>query len=1027
MNSLLTLLFLLICVTISPARLYAETTALPSQAITISFDLEQGTMLGKSVLTLPPDQALNLYFGNLENIQVNAAGSEENLPLDKKVLLLPAAAKQQVFHIRWLLHPKDGGYRSGNLIHTRGITLTGIWHPVSNQDMLFSLTAALPPGFSGVSEADKLVTIGKGKKQKLRAAYPHPLQAINFAAGPYVIQSRKAGKLTVYSYFFKEDANLADAYLDKAVAYIKRYEKILGPFPFKRYSIVENRLPTGYGMPAFTLLGQAVIRLPFIKDSSLGHEILHSWFGNAIRLDGTGNWCEGLTTYLADQSYAEEEGKGVAYRKNQLLHYQSYVHPDNITALIDFQSGGDAQPTPRKMRAIGYNKASMLFHSLRQETGDKVFFAALKEISSKFRYQKIGWTDIETVFSKTAGKDLHLFFGQWLLRRDIPAFSADRFSIDQKGGDSILSFHLVQQNEAPYRLQIPLLIKTGNGEEKQVIEVDSLDQEVTVTVDSLPTELILDPDYSLMRRLLPAEEYPTWSQLLGAEQKTVVLPEKKEMEKYMPLVANLERRGCRLTTAAELKNSELSSGSFVFLGNSAHTSGLFANAFSVFPDTGFSLEVRKNPLNPEQVMVLVATASTDETMRAVRKLSHYGKYSYLYFRRGKIQEKRVQPSENGIKLALIAPPAGIPVRQVQGFSAIVDDLLKSRVIYVGEMHTDYGSHLLQLQVIQALSKKLAGSNRTLAIGMEMFPRSSQQALDQYINGSITSEAEFLKRSKYFKVWGYDYRYYREIIDYARAHALPLVGLNLEKNIVSSVFKKGGTDELTREQFFEVAAERDLELPGYRERLQAVHSMHGKSSPKKGFAGFLQAQSMWDETMAESITGYLEEHPDTIMIVIAGTGHVYKDSAIPPRVERRMNIRQSVLIGANGMDQGTETGKGADYLMFTESITLPPAGKIGVVLEEKKGENNAADEVHIIRLSPHGKAASAGLQKGDIILSIDDFQVTSVGDLKAVLMNKAPGETINLVIRRQQKTLNLEVELTNMAKTGMVMPPGHPKK
>ncbi len=71
---------------------------------------------------------------------------------------------------------------------------------------------------------------------------------------------------------------------------------------------MENINPTGFGMPTFTLLGTQVLRLPFIKETSLGHEILHSWFGNSIevRLD-SGNWCEGLTTYLADMAYREDQ------------------------------------------------------------------------------------------------------------------------------------------------------------------------------------------------------------------------------------------------------------------------------------------------------------------------------------------------------------------------------------------------------------------------------------------------------------------------------------------------------------------------------------------------------------------------------------------------------------------------------------------------------------------------------------------------------------------------------------------------
>ena len=1007
-----------------PPLLHAE-TPVPRQEITISFDTDTATMYGTSTITLPPDIDLHLYTGDLEKVRAHLgqdSGDQEQLAIDDdKTISLAAAAHQRTISLAWQLTAAGGGHGSGNLISKQGITLTGLWHPAADRDMLFSLTAELPRGFTGVTEADELVISGKGSRRLLKAGSPQPLQSINFAAGPYTVRSRQSGATRVYTYFFQEDAGLSADYLSKAVAYIKRYEQLIGPFPYKRYSIVENRLPTGYGMPSFTLLGQAVIRLPFIKDSSLGHEILHSWFGNALRTDDSGNWCEGLTTYLADQSYAAERGEDRQYRKNQLIRYQGYVHGDNITTVVDFQHCGDSQPMAKKMRAIGYDKASMFFHMLRRQVGDTSFFSALRRLYAEYRYQPIGWTDLETVFSASTGRDLSRFFGQWLLRNDIPNLSVERTTTVQRDGRSELTFHLVQHNKAPYRLEVPIQIKSAQGVTRKIVKVDSLDQQVSVTVDRLPTELVVDPQFDIMRQLHTDELYPAWLQFPGAEQKTVVLPGQEALEPYLPLVANLERLGCRLVTASELKNSELEKGSFVFLDSSAHSLALFGRPQA--PAKGFTLDVRRNPLNLNQVMVLVSASSTEETNRAVRKLSHYGKYSYLHFTAGRIQEKRITPSADGIKVPLLSPPAGIPVQQVRDFNAIVDDLLRSSVVYIGETHTDYGAHLLQLQVIQALYDR----NPNLVIGMEMFPRSSQQALDNYIAGKITDEREFLKQSSYFKVWGYDYRLYRDIIGYARRHHIPLVGLNLEKDIVSTVFRKGATDDLTAEQLAQVAAERDLELPGYRKRLSVIHTRHSNSPHGSSFNGFLQAQSMWDETMAESIVNYLQAHPEKQMVVIAGTGHVYKDSAIPPRVARRMMVRQSVLSADNGMDRGLEEGKKIDYLMFTEAVELPAAGKIGVVLEEIQKSEEAPAHIKIIRISPHGKAGRAGLRENDIILTVDDFPVTTVGDLKAGLMDKDPGESVTLRIQRKDTTLAIKVELSNMDKSAMMMPPGHPKK
>ena len=62
-------------------------------------------------------------------------------------------------------------------------------------------------------------------------------------------------------------------------------------------------------MPTFTLLGPQVIRFPFIINSSYPHEILHNWWGNSVFVDyDTGNWCEGLTAYMADHLIQEQRG-----------------------------------------------------------------------------------------------------------------------------------------------------------------------------------------------------------------------------------------------------------------------------------------------------------------------------------------------------------------------------------------------------------------------------------------------------------------------------------------------------------------------------------------------------------------------------------------------------------------------------------------------------------------------------------------------------------------------------------------------
>ena len=206
-------------------------------------------------------------------------------------------------------------------IDERGISLTGMWYPLIDGLALYHLSATLPEGYAAISEADEIrESVNKGQTRFV-FDFPHPAGGIDFAAsnGYEVIRDSVDG-IDLYAYFYKEDRPLADTYLKFAKKYFNLYDDMLGKYAYKRFSIVENFLPSGSSMPSFILLGRDVVRLPFIVETSLGHEILHQWFGNLVYVDyDKGNWAEGLTSYMADHLYQEQKGKGWEYRKQILI------------------------------------------------------------------------------------------------------------------------------------------------------------------------------------------------------------------------------------------------------------------------------------------------------------------------------------------------------------------------------------------------------------------------------------------------------------------------------------------------------------------------------------------------------------------------------------------------------------------------------------------------------------------------------------------------------------------------------------
>ncbi|MBW2466623.1 MAG: ChaN family lipoprotein, partial [Deltaproteobacteria bacterium] len=297
-------------------------------------------------------------------------------------------------------------------------------------------------------------------------------------------------------------------------------------------------------------------------------------------------------------------------------------------------------------------------------------------------------------------------------------------------------------------------------------------------------------------------------------------------------------------------------------------------------------------------------------------------------------------------------------------------------------------------------------DKDLAIGMEMFTRETQPVIDSYLAGEL-DEKTFLKESHYFNIWRFDYRFYRDIINFAKHNKLQIVALNLEKDIVSQVFKEGGPNSLPEEDLSILPENRKLDIPGYNQRIKTAFMMHRGQNQKGDFSGFLQAQALWDETMAETISEYLQVHPGSRMAVIAGRGHVDKENAIPPRVARRLPVSQAVVVNSIGSAE-TES---ADYVFFSPPANLPPFPLLGVMLEEIEDEEGLL----IKAVNPDGQAKQAGIREKDIILAIDNEPVNDLEDIKITMLYKVDSDSVSVRIKRAaflvgDKELDIEVQL-----------------
>jgi aminopeptidase N len=956
---------------------------LPHYSLSVSFDIQRNLIKGISKITLPEKKEITISTGTLKIESVKLNGQAVEPEIKDGMMKVTGGGTLEIAYEGMFkeedvkVNPENIGVVSKNIISDKGIYLTHGWYPSLDGMAYYSLKAFLPKGFIAISEANEIKVLDNGQGREYSFIFPYPVNEINLVAGRYKELKETFHGIDIYGYFFPEDISLAKTYVRYTKRYLEMYEKLLSTYPYKRFSVVENFLPTGYSMPTFTLLGQEVVRLPFIVRTSLGHEILHQWFGNSVYVNyKEGNWSEGLTTYLSDHLYEEQEGKGWQYRKKILTDYESYVNPENEFPLKDFISRVDFAS-----KAIGYGKGAMLFHMLKKLIGDDTFYNALKNFIKEREFQEASWDDLRIAFEKTSGRSLERFFSQWLTRKGVIRIGIKNPRVIVSEGVPTVSFGVIQTGQ-PYMFNLHVKINTDKGKITDILKIEDEKKEIKIPVKGTPLELVFDGDYDIMRTLSKEEYPPVISRLFGDEKRIVIIPE-KEKGKYDGLINVFKEEGFAIKDEKEIKDEDIVTSSMLVLGSdSPILKRLFGSVKR--PGSGFSLLIKENPLNTSKVIAIADGDSKEEVDLVSKKIVHYGKYSYIRFEKGKNIDKKTDETKKGIKVSLYEPVLGIQPQKAIKLDDIIHTNFDKPIIYIGELHTNYEDHEVQLKVIMNLYEK----GRKFAIGMEMFQRPFQKAVDDYISGTV-NEREFLKASQYFKRWSFDYNLYREIIEFAKSKKIPVRALNLRSEIIDKVSTQG-IDALTDEEKKEIPEDMNMSDEDYKKRLKEIFKLH-EEHESKNFEYFYQSQILWDETMAHSIDEFLKENPDYQIVVLAGVGHIMYGSGIPKRTFRLNGKDYVTLIP----DSGTFDKDVADFVLFPKPLSPPTTPKLGVVLQGMDGK------VKIEKIIPESVAEKAGLKTGDIIISLDDWEIGSIEDIKIFLVDKNQGETIKVKVSRKR--------------------------
>ena len=327
---------------------------------------------------------------------------------------------------------------------------------------------------------------------------PRPVDGMALVGNRHEVAGRgcetACGRVEVVAHLSGRHVEMAPMILDGACRYLELYTPLLGPFPYKRFTVVENFFSSGFAYPGFTVIGSKVLDRGglILRPGLLDHELVHNWWGNGVYVDPKGgNWCEALTSYCANyyRRVADEgEEAGREYRMATLMKLSADPEGLDDGPLVAFGSADPARGGSN--RFVGYDKGAFVLMMLEhgdpygsEEVDRSRVWAALRRFAGQYLGQRAGWPELEAAFQEEYERPLNRFFQRWVHGHVVPMTPSPGTHAEWA---SFVSRFITDQ---------PIRIEKGENEKGEWAE--------------------LDPDFHLYRVLPPDQIVPLIGGTMG--------------------------------------------------------------------------------------------------------------------------------------------------------------------------------------------------------------------------------------------------------------------------------------------------------------------------------------------------------------------------------------------------------------------------------------------------------------------------------------------------------------------------------
>jgi len=337
------------------------------------------------------------------------------------------------------------------------------------------------------------------------------------------------------------------------------------------------------------------------------------------------------------------------------------------------------------------------------------------------------------------------------------------------------------------------------------------------------------------------------------------------------------------------------------------------------------------------------------------------------------------------------------------FSKMIKEMRDSHFVYVGETHNSLPVHEIQLKIIQALYEQ----ERKLSVGLEMYPVSSQEVLNKWSMGILLRD-EFIRESRWYVNWNYNFGFYRDIFGFTKENKIPLYALNVPRTIIREI-RFNGWDSIS-EEAKKMVPQPDLTHQEHRSLIRTIfestempHQMKGKGL-EMAFEGLYRAQSAWDEVMAFNALEANRREKGK-MVVLAGSGHLLYNLGINRRAYERSSLpfKTVICVVVPENRESIKVSRSlADYIWSIPEEKLPAFPSVGLRFKKFDGLPNLVIETKPI----DGAAKHAGFERGDVVLSVDGKSFSDINELRIYLAQFKWNDEVEFSLLRNARQIKV---------------------